>query len=474
MGLNSEFTKHLLKLRASFGYLKFAIANALNSPAIIRAIEWFTDRIVILGDYLSEHPNMSLLILGVITSMLLIGKLASIASGILQFGMLMKIMGGAGAATAISNLSKLAAIGAIGISLYFEWTTFDKVINGDFSLINILKMATAATLGSYAFFTLTSEASNVVMLGGALEIGSVVLGVSVGLKFVLDAFKSLKETEKEAPGIDKVWHLLVASVSGMFGGALAGAFAGAAVGSVIPGVGTVAGAMAGALIGEIVVGAALIIKLLPQVDTVDPAKKYHDFSRLDEAGMRSELFDKNITLTNKDLNKNLNLINSYDYDNNSFSDFTSNAIDETNKLYQIIDYNVNGALKNNIGLINSTDYKNNSYSVFVDSAKKATNLLNKNIDTNTNVLLPNQKQAMQNQFSTLDTLASKINNAAAAQERYNRAAHNHSTHNSVASSSNNHSMSIAPSLSTSTQTGGVYFNSSGQGFSSAFGNPNGD
>ena len=106
-GLHSVFNKSLLKLQAGFGYLKFAIANALNSPGIIKAIEWFTNAIVWLGDYLLEHPTLSQAILAVIAALVTIGTLASIASGLIQMSMLIDIASATKVLTAGKNLEAL-------------------------------------------------------------------------------------------------------------------------------------------------------------------------------------------------------------------------------------------------------------------------------------------------------------------------------------------------------------------------------
>ena len=51
VGMNSQFNRATLKLSANFEFLKFSIANALNSPIIISAIEWLTDRLTQLSDW---------------------------------------------------------------------------------------------------------------------------------------------------------------------------------------------------------------------------------------------------------------------------------------------------------------------------------------------------------------------------------------------------------------------------------------
>ena len=120
VGLNSEFTKSVMKLQANWSYLKFAIANAFNSPAIINAIEWFSDKIEWLGDYLADHPGFSRAILIIIGALAAAGTGLVIWSGFLQLGMvvdyfvkLWTTLRGGALATAIGNVkSKLLELGS--------------------------------------------------------------------------------------------------------------------------------------------------------------------------------------------------------------------------------------------------------------------------------------------------------------------------------------------------------------------------
>jgi len=107
-GLTSEFNRSTLKLQASFGYLKFAIGSALNSPWVINAIEWFTNKIIWLGDVMAERPGLALWIVGIIAALATIGTLASIASGIIQFRMMVNIAAATKAVAAATNLTALA------------------------------------------------------------------------------------------------------------------------------------------------------------------------------------------------------------------------------------------------------------------------------------------------------------------------------------------------------------------------------
>ncbi len=92
-GMNSQFNKSVMKLQASFSYLKFAIANALESPGVIKAIEWFTNQLTKLGDYMSEHPNLGVVLLGIVGALYTIGTLAVTASMVQQMDRMFKIFG---------------------------------------------------------------------------------------------------------------------------------------------------------------------------------------------------------------------------------------------------------------------------------------------------------------------------------------------------------------------------------------------
>jgi hypothetical protein len=88
VGLNSVFTKSVSKLSASWSYLKFSIANALNSPFVTSVIDFFISQIELVADFLADNPTLSTVILGVIGALAVIGTLASIASGVIQIGLM--------------------------------------------------------------------------------------------------------------------------------------------------------------------------------------------------------------------------------------------------------------------------------------------------------------------------------------------------------------------------------------------------
>lgn len=92
VGLNSQFNRSVLKLQANFEFLKFSIANALNSPFVINAIEWFTDRLNQLSDWFSDNPGLATGLVAIIGALALIGGLSQIASGVKQIGLLVDVL----------------------------------------------------------------------------------------------------------------------------------------------------------------------------------------------------------------------------------------------------------------------------------------------------------------------------------------------------------------------------------------------
>lgn len=94
VGMNSAFNKSTQKLGASFNYLKFAIANALNNPMFVGAIEKVTDFFEWLGDWVSENPNVVSVLIGLGGALFVLGTISVLASSIIQLKMLLGILKG--------------------------------------------------------------------------------------------------------------------------------------------------------------------------------------------------------------------------------------------------------------------------------------------------------------------------------------------------------------------------------------------
>jgi len=169
-GMNSQFNRTVLKLGASWSYLKFAIGNALNSPSVIGVIEWFIRRVEWLGDVMAENKGLSLLIVSVVTALATVGTLAMITSGVMQVGMMAKALeklarsiadGGlargltsvTGKISTLVNSAGFKTLFGVGLTAYaaFEFVkSLDSrtpTSNG-----NILKTAIAAGFGTALLF----------------------------------------------------------------------------------------------------------------------------------------------------------------------------------------------------------------------------------------------------------------------------------------------------------------------------------
>jgi hypothetical protein len=183
MGMNSMFTKGVLKLQASFGYLKFAIGNALNSPGIVKMIEKISNAIIWLGDWISEHPGFAQALLIIAGALAAIGAFSMVAGGIEQVSMLFGLLSTSNAATAITNLGKLSDIGVVKTGLeVFGVSTVTELIIGVLGVIAVF-----ATL-----FGLLNEDKSVrdwtvnaisTMVKGIISIGTV---ITRGLNFIAE------------------------------------------------------------------------------------------------------------------------------------------------------------------------------------------------------------------------------------------------------------------------------------------------
>jgi len=477
-GLNSQFTKDLLKLRASFGYLKFAIANSLNSPGITRIIEWFTDKIVMLGDYMSEHPGMSQALLGIAAGLIAIGNVAIAASMVIQ-------------------IDKMFGI----------FATWGKSIAGLFSKKSLTELSSRIT-----------------------NLKKVMLNFK---DWVSDNWKGIAVTGLNLAGLTLSTSELIKSMktknlAAMLGNAIATGLylAGALVATFNPALG-----LALFIAGTAILGITKITTKIKQkkdvIKELGITKEMVDSQarklalerdvgiRFNIRGLRGE-FEEKLAMKKllplyKTTSDKLNNINSIlqNTSDMSSSQIENYLIKQKELQDKLADYTRYGTILNETEFneyVSTINAKKQADDIYASNLKNNIDSQKKNYDDlNTSMTIINlDADGLLNNQKTMNALVSDANDivptytenlklsikqtllqsdatnkAAAAQERYNRAVQNHSTHGSSAPGHttipiNQQSMSIAPSLSTSTQTGGVYFNSSGQGFSSAFGNPNGD
>lgn len=258
-GMNSQFNRSVLKLSANFEFLKFSIANALNSPFVINAIEWFTDRLAQLADILADNPEFANIIIGVVAALATIGTLSMIASGVKQIEMLLGIMGLTSTATAIENLSKLAKIGTIvvGITLTLGGIA-DMLMNG-MDIENIIATSIGAAFLGFAWFSASRGIAGAALTG--LGIGAIIASALVSIKLI---FFDIDKTMEQDAGWARAGNLLLVSLGAM----VAGAAVGAGIGSFIPVVGTAIGG----LIGFIVAGIGVLFKLSNYRDEIDTSE----------------------------------------------------------------------------------------------------------------------------------------------------------------------------------------------------------
>jgi exonuclease VII small subunit len=263
MGMNSQFNRSTLKMSAAFEYLKFSIANALNNPVILSAIEWFTDRLSDLGDWLQENPDFATAILAVVGAMYAIGKIVSLAGAVAQMGLLFDLMSKSTTATAIANLTKLAGIGLITLSIVLAWDTIKDIMENGFDIESAIRTAVAAALLEAGLLLVQGGGLGMAIKGG-LVLGGIVLGLGVAFALFLDTLKSIEETKKMAPGWSKVGKLLFDSIKAMVTTGLGFALAGGLIGGPV-------GAGIGFVLGTIVAGVGVAIKMLwkDEVDTTE-------------------------------------------------------------------------------------------------------------------------------------------------------------------------------------------------------------
>jgi exonuclease VII small subunit len=263
MGMNSQFNRSTLKMSAAFEYLKFSIANALNNPVILSAIEWFTDRLSDLGDWMQDNPEFAGGLLAVVGALVAIGKIVSLAGAVAQMGLLFDLMSKSTTATAIANLTKLAGLGLITLSIVLAWDTIKDIMENGFDIESAIRTAVAAALLEAGLLLVQGGGLGMAIKGG-LVLGGIVLGLGVAFALFLDTLKSIEETKKMAPGWSKVGKLLFDSIKAMVTTGLGFALAGGLIGGPV-------GAGIGFVLGTIVAGVGVAIKMLwkDEVDTTE-------------------------------------------------------------------------------------------------------------------------------------------------------------------------------------------------------------
>jgi len=231
-GENSEFTKATNRLTASFEFLKFTIASALDTPLFVAIIDFIVEIINRISEFLSANPAASRLILGLIAALaaggviaLMLGSLIQIKDAInLIFGLNLfsgEALTNAGTMnTLISGIGKtIAAIGVFKLivdltGLEGTVNEFDKIMD-DISLILIgvgftfkgagLGYALALTIGIQLLKFLPEEVKEILLdiFRTGIEFAKVLIkGFFEGIaQFIKDPIGSIKDffttTEEE-------------------------------------------------------------------------------------------------------------------------------------------------------------------------------------------------------------------------------------------------------------------------------------
>jgi len=137
-GMNSEFNKGVLKLNASWNFLKFSIANALNSPAVINGLQWLTDGLETMADFFAENEWAAQALLGTMAGLFALGSISLFIGSLMQMGMMLDLLwkGILGIKTAwmavsaffatSAGASILAALGWIALAVGFIALTWRK------------------------------------------------------------------------------------------------------------------------------------------------------------------------------------------------------------------------------------------------------------------------------------------------------------------------------------------------------------
>lgn len=419
VGLNSQFNRSALKLQANFEFLKFSIANALNSPFVINAIEWFTDRINQLSDFFLDHPGFAKAILAVVAALATIGTLSMIASGVKQIGMLMGIMGLSSTATAIENLGKLAGIGAIILSIKFGWDAAKDLINGNIDIRTIIRGAFAGFLARFGITLLKGGTLGTALVGG-LILGTIIAGLLIGIKFILDANKTIDESKKEAAySWARLKGLIKGTLQALIGSQIPLTAIGAAVGGP-PGAGV------GFLIGTVLAGIGVSIKMLmnPKVDT----SELQGAGGGEGAGARAvdEAFkdlESQYQTQTTEVNPEIEAYREKIKEVEAIDLFKGIDMEKFNSFKQTLSDIKEPLASFNLGLSGEKGFYVTLFSI---NELLGTTLLNYMDNMNTYLsngvsLTTSYNGVLTTQITNMDRLAKSTNNAAAAQERLNKA-----------------------------------------------------
>lgn len=413
MGMNSMFTKGVLKLQASFGYLKFAIGNALNSPGIVKMIEKISNAIVWLGDWMSEHPGFAQALLIIAGALGAIGAFSMVAGGIEQVKMLFGLLGLSSTTTAIANLEKLAGLGAIIFSAKIMWGQFTS--DGEWDIEHSLMTALGLGLGAFGT-TLLLKQGLLTALKSGLAIATLAAIIGVGIKLILDSNKTIENAKTLDPGWSKVGKLLIGAAQGILGFLLIGSGIGFAIGGP-------AGALVGGLIGVITGSVGVILKMVwGGIDTFDLKDKRNI------PGMDTDLHTEISNFTKQPAFA-IDELEGLGGITDTFSDMQWELAETNKELQSYNDYIYDTGEKINVVNLDA--------SALVDNQGQFNTLI-----SDANGILPTFNTNLENSIDKLIKQADAANRAASAQERLNRAMSNRSSSSSSSVSTTTKASSI--------------------------------
>lgn len=203
-GLNSAFTKSTMKLGASWSYVKFAIGNALNSPFVVNAIEWLSDMLETLGNWLGEHPDMIKFLLAFAGAMLTLGEISMAIGSIEQLTMMFDAMSdfftvaGLSGLKNLNGLFKTLLLFSAGVG--FTWAGFELLTkyNSEDSFVKDLIGSVMTGLGLTVMWNslVGSKAFSYMIEKGVIKanVGTINLGFMIAITF---AFKKFSDYIKD-------------------------------------------------------------------------------------------------------------------------------------------------------------------------------------------------------------------------------------------------------------------------------------
>jgi len=182
VGTNSELNRKVLKLGASWNYLKFSIVNALNNPVVFKFIEKLIDALEWMSDWIQEHPGFADFLVGVAAGLTALGTAFVTASAIIQVkkaftevGKMIKFLRSKNAISFLSNLeTALLGVGAAMAVGFVIYVNYDLIANEDDARSRINSIFKGAIGGAIAGAMIGA------MFGGVGAVPGAIIGAAAG------------------------------------------------------------------------------------------------------------------------------------------------------------------------------------------------------------------------------------------------------------------------------------------------------